>query len=62
MHKTQSKQLCTKTGKDIIHYAQLKSATQKTKTKKQQQQQQPPTKVLSLYILLSLSSFLAQAE
>lgn len=33
MHKTQSKQLCTKTGKDIIHYAQLKSATQKTKTK-----------------------------
>jgi hypothetical protein len=28
MHKTQNKQLCTKTGKDNIHYAQLKSATQ----------------------------------
>jgi hypothetical protein len=59
MHKTQKKQLCTKTGKDNIHYAQLKSATQEKKTRKQQQQ---PTKVLSLYILLSLSSFLAQAE
>jgi hypothetical protein len=33
MHKTQNKQLCTKTGKDNIHYAQLQSATQKKKKK-----------------------------
>ncbi len=34
MHKTQKKQLCTKTGKDNIHYAQLKSATQEKKETK----------------------------
>jgi hypothetical protein len=67
MHKTQNKQLCTKTGKDNIHYAQLKSATQekkkkKKKNKKQQQQQQQPTKVLSLYILLSPSLFFSSTS
>ncbi len=44
----------------IMHNYNLQP--KKKRKKKKQHQQQQPTKVLSLYILLSLSSFLAQAE
>jgi hypothetical protein len=63
MHKTQNKQLCTKTGKDNIHYAQLKSATQEKKKTKNKKTTTITHKSSELvHSSLSLSSFLAQAE